>query len=334
MTAARLPAKGAAPVVTLSRTPTADRLAEVLRDPRLALGLGTGVAHLPALADVETATRELTTALASRPTAQEVRKVVGTLALSYPQQAKPEAPEVYVAALESEAAGYPLDVLKVGARAVLRSCRFLPTVAELVEACEAEMRERSAILRNAEYLAREIAERQERQREEERREAERAALRQRQEADIRARWGDLVPSWFTIRHAERGVMRAGHPALRIEGRAAEGDGPTLVMLRRGALFGLALELHEVTPTKPRHLRDADLDEIAELLVNGRDAEAAAIVEAALETPRACSDEPKPVSWARIAERVLWSLEYQATRATAEKEGLPELPHDPKAKIEF
>lgn len=281
---------------------------------------GSTLRTFPPLALIEQARGELVRAIEARPTLAQVRQNIGKLVLAYPQQSRTESPATYIAAMESEAAGYPLDVLAQACRALLRSCKFVPTVCELVEACEAIQEKRRRLLLGAERLKREaerhLAERQER----ERHEAERVAYRQKIEAAMIERFGDRVPEWFTVARAWRGALdckATGRPLAEQE--AADGDGAAWVYCKRAALYGFALELEHATLPGRRRLLPVDLMAIASHLVRDEDAAAVAVIEST--EPASRPEGAEPPSRLVIGNIMRQALSFSATQAAARAEGL-------------
>jgi hypothetical protein len=84
--------------------------------------------------------------LALRPASEnELRMAVARLTTSYPT-ARPPSPEGYILALLEELSGYPADVVIAAVREVRRTVKFLPAVAEVVEAAEKHVRDRRRML--------------------------------------------------------------------------------------------------------------------------------------------------------------------------------------------
>ena len=73
---------------------------------------------------------------------------------------KPNDPEIYTAAIASALANYPEEIVKRVTdprTGIQRKCKFLPSVAEVIEACEEEMRPIRARWR-AERMAQQVIE--------------------------------------------------------------------------------------------------------------------------------------------------------------------------------
>ena len=284
------------------------------------------VVRFPPLAEIEQARVELVRSIEARPSPAQARQNIARLVLAYPQL-KPETSEVYIAALESEASGYPLDVLVTACRAVLRSCKFVPTVAELVEQCEAGMEKRRRLLRGAETLAR-TAQAHERDRIERGRfEAEREAGRERALAGIRNHFGEAVPAWLTVARAHRGSVEcSARGRILAEQGAAEGDGGAFVYVRRAALFGFALELQHATLPGYRRLVPADLLALAGHLCRDEDKAAAELIESTAP-PSPCEGAGPPT---RPVIHVLMkrALSVSATNTAARAEGFRVVEFDP------
>ena len=282
---------------------------------------GVTLRAFPPIAEIEQARVELVRAIEARPTPAQVRQNIGRLVLAYPQHLRAESPEVFIAALESEAAGYPLDVLALACRNILRTSRFVPSVAELVEQCEAVQEKRRRLLLGAQRLKREaerhLAERQER----EQREAERAAYHRKVDAAMAARWGDAVPEWWSLERAWRGAVECGaHGRPLAEQWAAGGDGPSWIYCRRAALYALAREMETATLPGRHRLLPADLLALASHLARDEDAAAVALVES--PTPPPSPEDAEPPS--RVVIVVLMKRALSATREAAQREGLGEL----------
>lgn len=277
------------------------------------------VARFPPLAEIEQARVELVRWIEARPSPAQVRQNIARLVLAYPQL-KAETSEVYIAALESEASGYPLDVLVTACRAVLRSCKFVPSVAELVEQCESAMEKRRRLLRGAETLAR-TAQAHERDRIERGRfEAEREAGRERALAGIRNHFGEAVPAWLTVARAWRGHLECKARGILAEEKAANGDGAAFVFCRRAALYGLALELEHNTLPGYRRLMPADLYALAGHLYRDEDKAAAELIESTAP-PSPCEGAGPPTRQV-INLLMRQALDLSATERGARAEGLP------------
>lgn len=214
----------------------------------------------------------------------EAKAEVRRLLLSYPQSAQPADVEVYAAAMTAEAQRHPLKVLAAACLDLVRSTRFLPSVAELASACDriegatyGEMRrcldERMANLRRieAERVAREAG-----QAEAERRQAERVTHQQRIDSGLAEHFGAKVPAWLTCARIWKGSGRgrASISSLETEKRAAEGDAAAFIACRRWALLGCA-----VAAVEEGRSAESILWHVATALSRGDDAGA----EVALET---------------------------------------------------
>lgn len=105
-------------------------------------------------------------AVLATPAAQEreARAEVMTLVGSFPR--RPDEPAIYCAAMAKEAERWSADVVREARRTIVRTLRFLPTVAELAEACAAIQGRRRMLLIAAERMERE---RQRREAEDQRR---------------------------------------------------------------------------------------------------------------------------------------------------------------------
>lgn len=145
---------------------------------------------LPTPAEEAELRRELTEANEPVPLPalqQAIKRMVG----SYPQ-AGPADPRAYILAAAEHLSEYPADVVAAACREVVRTCRFLPSVAELVEIAEEKVSRRRRALRHLELVG---AERDRRQREAEEtaaREAENAAWRAADDL-AQERFAALVP---------------------------------------------------------------------------------------------------------------------------------------------
>lgn len=275
----------------------------------------------PPLSQIEQARVELVRAIEARPPAAEVRKNIARLVLAYPQHLRAESPEIFIAALESEAGGYPPDVLALACRSLLRTCKFVPSVAELVEACEQAMEPRRRLLRGADTL-KAHAQAHERDRiERERVEAQRVAFRETALAGIRQHFGDAVPSWLTIERSYRGSVECGASGrILAEQEAAGGDGGAFVHVRRAALYGLALGLEHSPLPGYRRLLPADLLALASHLCRDEDKVAAELIEATSPaSPREEGGEPP--SRLVINAVMKRALTLSATNRGARAEGL-------------
>lgn len=294
---------------------------------------GSTLRTFPPLALIEEARGELVRAIEARPTLAQVRQNIGRLVLSYPQQSRTESPATYIAAMESEAAGYPLDVLAQACRALLRSCKFVPTVCELVETCEGLMEKRRLLLLGAERLKREAERRLAEREADEKREAERVAYRQKIEAAIIERWGDLVPEWFSVARAWKGALDCKASGRYLtEQEAAAGDGAAWVFCRRAALYGLALEMEHATLPGRRRLMPADLMALAVHLCRHEDAAALALIEA--PTPPPGQEGAEPPSRLVVGNVMRQALSFLSTVTASKQEGLPTPYPRPEGEIVF
>lgn len=93
--------------------------------------------RLPSVAEARALRAEIDAAMLPVTTAR-LRDEVKMLLGSYPQ-AGPVDRGAYVFAVSAHLAGYPADIVADTCREVVRTCRFLPAVAELVEVAERHM---------------------------------------------------------------------------------------------------------------------------------------------------------------------------------------------------
>lgn len=124
--------------------------------------------HIPALR------RELQASIG--PAApREAAKAVAMLIGSFKTAGAVASPDTFARAMTEELAEYPADVLHAAIRHARRGLRWLPSIAEMVELCEAEMQPRRARLQALERVAAEHARRRGEAVAEQRRTAERQA---------------------------------------------------------------------------------------------------------------------------------------------------------------
>ncbi|WP_434615434.1 hypothetical protein [Azospirillum sp. B2RO_4] len=162
-------------VAEFGRTPTAEQHADTLLEfvSRPADSFrGLLDAHtLAIIAD------EVQAVLATPPAEErEARTEIAVMIGSFPRQ--PDNLAVYIAAAAKEASRWPADVVREARRTIVRTLKFLPSVAELAGACESIQGRRRLLLIAAERMERE---RQRREAEEQRRarvEAQQQARRQ------------------------------------------------------------------------------------------------------------------------------------------------------------
>ncbi len=306
-----------------SATPTVDKYEQDLL--AAAERIRQGRYPYPPLAEIAEAINEIKRALAVRLPVSEVQRQIGRLVLEFPQadQSSPEAAAVYLAALVEEASGYPPAAVAKACRTIRRTLKFRPSVAELVEACEAEMERPRQLLYEARQLEREATRRAAEQAERDQRAAEHLAERRRIRAALVERFGDVVPEWFQIKHAWTG--RLGIPEntksrmqmIGIEARSMGGDAVAFVQLRRASLFGLAREINRVSP---RRLREAAVLDVAQLLADGDDLAARRIVAAADTEAESPAGERSP-RWSDILYTMSRALNANCARRAAVAEGL-------------
>ncbi len=169
-----------AAVAEAGRTPTADRHADALLE-----FISRPADSFRAMLDARTLAvivDEVRAVLATCPAQErEAQAEVMTLIGSFPRQ--PDNPAIYCAAMAKEAERWPADVIREARRTIVRSLRFLPTVAELAEACAVIQGRRRMLLIAAERMERE---RQRREAEEQRR----ARVEAQQQARRRAITGE------------------------------------------------------------------------------------------------------------------------------------------------
>ena len=104
-------------------------------------------------------TTSLSASLTPRPSPKLLAERTKILIGCYPA-GKPNDPEIYTAAIASALANYPEEIVKRVTdprTGIQRKCKFLPSVAEVIEACEEEMRPIRARWR-AERMAQQVIE--------------------------------------------------------------------------------------------------------------------------------------------------------------------------------
>lgn len=177
---------------------------------------------------------------------REARAEAMTLIGSFPRQ--PDNPGIYSAVLAKEASRWPADVVREARRTIVRTLKFLPSVAELAGACESIQGRRRLLLIAAERMERE---RQRREAEEQRRaaaEAQRQAQRiahhtalVNQFGGLAIDAGDFDDAVTAYRHAPPGLP--GMVSLSDWLRAHDDAQAWAVALgRRAAVIGYALRL--------------------------------------------------------------------------------------------
>lgn len=107
--------------------------------------------RLPSIAEEAALRRELEAACAPI-SVDELRTAISRLVSSFPQKRDNDDRGLILAYAEflSE---YPVDVVDAARRQVVRTCRFMPTVAELVAACEELVAPRRLALAGLEFMA-------------------------------------------------------------------------------------------------------------------------------------------------------------------------------------
>lgn len=101
----------------------------------------------------------------------DLERAVARLVASYPQRG-PADVRGYVLAVAEHLGEYPVDVVEATCREIVRNCKFLPTVAELVEIAEPRVERRRFALRAVQMITAERERRRQAEEEErERREA-------------------------------------------------------------------------------------------------------------------------------------------------------------------
>lgn len=172
---------------------------------------------------------------ASAPASAKERQVAILAVIGSFRRSDLEAPDVFVAALMEDLAGYPAVVLSEAARIVRRRHVFFPAIAEIVRAAEEAAeplrhRHRAARLLLAEHDRRQAA----KQVDQQRREREDAAERERAmkeaaaalalEETLQRRFGDDAPSTAEVATAFRLLARAVGPIAAAHWRRALDDG--------------------------------------------------------------------------------------------------------------
>ncbi len=232
------------------------------------------------------ARRELEAALSARTPEHVADLLFIKLMEAYPIRPDP-LPEVYMATMAATMQGYPPDVVRSAARQVVRLVKFVPAVAEFVEAAEAIMTERrvlyAGVTRQLDAHARRhavaLAEAEAR-----RREDEFAAGMDKVLAEA---WRGVLP--------EAGLFRAGAAGYRAF-RVADSIAARMALASmtpwavrawgRASLFGRADALAQAA-----RWGTLEVLALAEALADGRDAHGAAIVaraEVSDGQPGACS----------------------------------------------
>jgi len=118
-----------------------------------------------------------------KPSAPEIGDGVKRLLGCYPA-GKPSDPQVYVAAVTAVLAKYPNEIVREvtdPVRGLPSTCKFLPSIAELMEACGKAMAPYWKEYREAERAARDAAEREE--------------TRKYRDSNMRAKVNTLIEKW-------------------------------------------------------------------------------------------------------------------------------------------
>ncbi|MGA1858808.1 hypothetical protein VH569_22695 [Azospirillum sp. 11R-A] len=232
-------------VAEFGRTPTAEQHADTLLEfvsrPADSFRGLLDAATLALVVD------EVQAVLATPPAGErEARAEIMTMIGSFPRQ--PDNPEIYCGAMAKEASRWPADVIREARRTIVRTLKFLPSVAELAGACESIQGRRRLLLIAAERMERE---RQRRETEERRRataEAQRQAQRIAHHTALRNQFGELAidagdfdDAVAAYRHAP--VSHPGIVSLADWLRAHDSAQAWAVALgRRAAVIGYALRL--------------------------------------------------------------------------------------------
>jgi hypothetical protein len=125
------------------------------------------VSKLPSVEAIMDATRQVEARC--QPCGREAGKQLALLLLGIYPYAKPHEADIYVRGIVSTLASFPRDVAATAVDVVSRTCKFLPTRAELHSACEEAMRPRRdalAVLRRARHEVQDREQRAQRERDE------------------------------------------------------------------------------------------------------------------------------------------------------------------------
>jgi hypothetical protein len=125
------------------------------------------VSKLPSAEAIMAATREVEARCQA--CGREAGKQLALLLLGLYPHAKPHEADIYVRGIVSTLASFPKDVAATAVDVVSRTCKFLPTRAELHAACEEAMRPRRdalAVLRRAYHEVQDRERRAQRERDE------------------------------------------------------------------------------------------------------------------------------------------------------------------------
>lgn len=153
--------------------------------------------NLPSVAEEAELRQEL--AIATEPVPiDDLQRAIQMMVAAYPQKG-PDDARGYVLAVAENLAEYPNDVVVRACKQAVRTVKFLPSVAELVEIAEELVRPRRNALRNLPLVARERARREKEEQERRQREAERAVWLAEEER-VRKRFyaafeGDDARAW-------------------------------------------------------------------------------------------------------------------------------------------
>lgn len=263
---------------------------------------------------------ELAPAVADgRATPEEIGPHVARLNAAFPQRDARADDELraYFEGMAEALTAFPPDIVRAGCATLRRTATFRPTVAEVVQACEAILARRRSLL---------IAV-QRQEREHQRRAAE-DARRQREE-EARAEWERRLDARLAERFGEQappaGCWREAHAAIAWTLSPKDRDAWTRAVLalepwaavayRRAVLIGRVRALAGAQP--PRIARN--VAGALRLLEAGDEAAAAALIDAAETDPGIPpAGETAPVDWLAFRSAVARALD----RAPCETAAIP------------
>jgi hypothetical protein len=227
------------------------------------------------LETLKAAQAELEAAMAARPPAAYGDLAASRLIGSFPQRG-PAVPDFYVANLAAVMREYPGDVVRDASLKLIRGNKFLPAIAEFVEAADAIMGDRRLMLIGARRQEKAHAEREAQRLADEKQAVNRLAWIARAETSVADKFRDLVPTDRIHAYGEAGLRSLGTiNAALTWGAVLRGEVWAVQAWRR------AIVLNQVAAS---HLTVAEFEQIIDALADWREADALALARWPLARP--------------------------------------------------
>ncbi len=241
------------------------------------------------LETLKAAQAELEAAMAARPPAAYGDLAASRLIGSFPQRG-PAVPDFYVANLAAVMREYPGDVVRDASLKLIRGNKFLPAIAEFVEAADAIMGDRRLMLIGARRQEKAHAEREAQRLADEKQAVNRLAWIARGEASVAERFRDLVPTDRIHALGEAGLLSLGTINAALTWGAVLRGEPWAIEAWRRAIVLYRVACHVAA----RQLTMAEFDQIIDALVDWREADALALARWPMARPGSCAMMPNEV----------------------------------------